>query len=73
MALIVLFRYHIRHAQTTFLVYAIPILLYGGLESVLFNGLNNIWYIFILLSLYYRSATGTVRGRADAASTRMNT
>ena len=73
MALIVLFRYHIRHTQTTFLVYAIPILLYGGLESVLFNGLNNIWYIFILLSLYYRSATGTVRGRAGAASRRMNT
>ena len=73
LSIVVLFRYHIRHSQTGFLVYAIPILLYGGLETVLFNGLHNIWYIFILLSLYYRSAMGPVRRRTVAANKRMNT
>jgi len=55
LALLFLFRYHIKHGQREFLIYAIPILIYGMVETVLFNGLGNLWYILIFLSLYYRS------------------
>jgi len=50
-----LLQYHIKHSQGKFLIFAVPILLYGAVETVLFNGLSNLWYIFIFLSLYYRS------------------
>ncbi len=50
-----LFSYHIKNSQGNFVLYAIPILIYGVVETVIFNGLSNLWYIFIFLSLYYRS------------------
>ena len=50
-----LFRYHIKNSQGNFVLYAIPILIYGAVETVIFNGISNLWYIFIFLSLYYRS------------------
>ncbi len=56
-ATLVLCMYHIKRGQRDFAVYAIGILLYGSVETVLFNGMGSIWFIFILLSLSYRSAT----------------
>lgn len=55
LALLFLFRYHIKCGQREFLIYAIPILIYGLVETILFGGLGKLWYIFIFLSLYYRS------------------
>jgi hypothetical protein len=55
MAVMALFRYHIRHSQREYLLYAVPILCYGAFETILFNGIGSLWYIFIFLSLYYRS------------------
>lgn len=54
-ALAFLFRYHIARGSKEILVYAIPILAYGTMETILFNGLSTIWYVLMLLSLYYRS------------------
>ena len=50
-----LFSYHIKNSQGNFILYAIPILIYGAVETVIFNGISNLWFIFIFLSLYYRS------------------
>ena len=55
LALGFLLRYHIKHSQGKILIYALPILIYGAVETILFNGVSNLWYVFILLSLYYRS------------------
>jgi hypothetical protein len=55
-ALLFLFRYHLQRGQSDFVLYGIAILLYGAVESVLFAGIGNIWFVMVLLSLYYRAA-----------------
>ena len=55
LALLFLFRYHIRRTQGIFLIYAIPILVHGATETILFSGLGTLWYLLIFLSLYFRS------------------
>lgn len=54
-AVFCLFSYHKRHMQKDFLLVGITILIYGASSTELFNGMGSIWWIFILLSLYYRS------------------
>lgn len=47
--------YHYCRGQNHFLFLSAVILIYGSFETFLFNGLNMLWWIFIFLSLYYRS------------------
>lgn len=54
-AILALFRFHIKLSQRQFLAFAIPILLYGIVQEMLFSGIGSLWYIFIFLSLYFRS------------------
>lgn len=54
-AVLCLFRYHKRHRQKDFLLFGVTILIYGGVSTELFSGLSSIWWVFIFLSLYYRS------------------
>lgn len=54
-AVLCLFHYHKGHAQKEFLLFGSTILIYGTSSTELFNGLNSIWWVFIFLSLYYRS------------------
>jgi hypothetical protein len=54
-AIAFLFYYHKKRGQYYFIFFAILILIYGAFETTLFNGMGSIWWLFIFLSLYYRS------------------
>ena len=55
LAILCLFYYHKRQGNYYFIFFAVLILIYGAFETSLFNGMGSIWWIFIFLSLYYRS------------------
>jgi hypothetical protein len=66
-ALIILFLHHLKLGQKEVLVYGVVILMYGSVETILFNGVGTLWYVFIMISIYYRSLVISANNDARAA------
>ena len=54
-SVVFLFYFHLKKEQHLYVFFATLILVYGAFETFLFNGMCSLWWLFIFLSLYYRS------------------
>ena len=55
--------YHIKKGQFFYICMATLVLIYGAFEVCLFNGFSLIWWLFIFISLYYRSAESEISNK----------
>jgi hypothetical protein len=67
-----IFYYHKAKGQDYFIFLGIAILIYGAFETFLFNGMGSLWWLFIFLSFYYRTAPKVIAVNAPPASRMKN-